>query len=71
MSAVVAGKSSAVPIGTSAMIGARTHTAWVSGYSTSPSVRQIVPTRIVPGSPSRRTIGPSRSERITSERVAT
>ena len=71
MSDVVAGKSSAAPIGTSGITAASPHRERGMGYRIRPITNSTVPIRIAAASPTRSTMGPSSTLRITNERMPT
>src|SRR5262245_4710360 len=69
--AVVAGKSSDVPIGTSGTMKASDHKFGANGYAIRPKIRTAAPERIDHASPIRSTIGPINADRIRTEKMPT
>src|SRR5437867_3657807 len=69
--AVVEGKRSAAPNGTSGTMRASDHRFGASGYAARPTMRLAVPVRIDHASPIRSTMGPIKAERMRTEKIPT
>ena len=69
--AVVAGNTSAAPIGTRGTMTASDQRFGASGYAARPTMRLTEPARIDHVSPIRSTIGPIRAERMRTEKIPT